>query len=228
MSIAENLAEVQQRIGAAARRSGRSPEAVTLVAVSKYVSAELTSELVEAGCRELGEARPQELWRKAGSLSQPGIHWHLIGHLQTNKVRRTVPLVLLIQSIDSQNLLDVVNREAAALGRTIPVLLEVNISGDATKHGLVPDAVRAIVERSGEWPAVQIRGLMGMAALEGGIDVARKNFADLRNLRDGIAAAGLPGGSLQELSMGMSDDYEAAIEEGATIVRVGSALFEGI
>jgi PLP dependent protein len=228
MSIAENLARVRDRIAAAARRSRRSPDAITLVAVSKYVDAAIGRQLLEAGCHNLGEARPQELWRKAEALSGTDVRWHLIGHLQTNKVRRTLPLVSLIHSIDNEKLLDVVNIEAAAIGHRMSVLLEVNISGDKTKHGFQPDSVGHVIERAGKWQQVQIRGLMGMAALDGGPEMARRNFASLRELRDRLTCNCPPETSLAELSMGMSGDYEIAIEEGATMVRIGSVLFEGV
>ena len=143
MSIANQLAAVRERISTAAKASGRSPEDITLVAVCKYVDATLTREVVNAGCRELGEARPQGLWRKAESLAACDVRWHLIGHLQTNKVRRTLPLVSLIHSIDSEKLLDVVDKEAKLIRRIVPVLLEVNVSGDPNKHGFVPEDVAA-------------------------------------------------------------------------------------
>ncbi len=225
MSIAANLAHVHERIAAAAGRSGRRPDSITLVAVSKYVDATMAQELVKAGCRDLGEARPQELWGKAEELAAADIRWHLIGHLQTNKVRRTLPLVSLVHSIDSEKLLDAVNAEARLLKRRVPVLLEVNVSGEAAKHGFPPGAVGPTLGHAVLWPHVEIQGLMCMAALEGGIDVARRNFAALRELRDQLAGNCPPDVSLRELSMGMSGDYEVAIEEGATIVRIGSALF---
>ena len=228
MPIVENLAEVRGRIADAAARSGRSAESVKLIAVSKYVDEPVIRQLLEAGCHDLGEARPQQLWRKAEAFDAADIHWHLIGHLQTNKVRRTLPIISLIHSIESEKLLDVVNAEAALLTRKFDVLLEVNVSGDDAKHGLQPEHVRPLLERAAAWPFVRIRGLMGMAALEGGVDVARRNFVALRQLRDRLIDVCPPEVSLSELSMGMSGDYEAAIEEGATMVRVGSALFEGV
>jgi PLP dependent protein len=172
--------------------------------------------------------RSQQLWEKGAAFAGADIRWHLIGHLETNKIRRTLPVVSLIHSIDSRKLLDAVNVEAALLKKEVDVLLEVNISGDAAKHGLQPDQLRPLVEQAMNWPFVRIRGLMGMAALEGGEDEARRNFAALRRLRDELASECPPQASLAELSMGMSGDYEVAIEEGATMVRVGSALFEGL
>lgn len=226
MSIAERVAEVRGRIGDAARRSGRKPDEVTLVAVSKYVGLDAIQELLAAGCDDLGEARPQDLWKKAELLHDVPLRWHLIGHLQTNKVRRTLPTVALLHSVDSERLLAVIESAAAAQGRDVSVLLEVNTSGDLAKHGFGIDAVQTAIERTADWPHVKVRGLMTMAALEGGPEIARRNFASLRALRDRLRRLAPAHVSLDELSMGMSDDYEIAIEEGATLVRVGSALFE--
>lgn len=226
--IAENLARVRARVEAAAQRSGRSPDDVTLVAVTKYASLEEAAALVDAGCTHLGESRPQELWAKAAALTGRPVHWHLIGHLQRNKLRRTLPLLHLVQSVDSQRLLEALEEEAAREARTVDVLFEVNISGDATKTGLPPEAVEPLVAQAAAMKHVRVRGLMGMAGLEGDAEAARADFAKLRELRDRLAAGALPGVSLVELSMGMSGDFEQAIEEGATIVRLGSILFEGL
>jgi pyridoxal phosphate enzyme (YggS family) len=226
--IAENIEQVQGRIAAAAQRSGRPPQAVRLLAVTKYVSAEIAAALVAAGCTQLGESRPQELWAKAAALDNPAICWHLIGHLQRNKIRRTLPIVALIHSVDSRRLLSALEAEAVAAGRAAAVLIEANVSGDVTKTGLPPNDLRALLAQAGQWPHVSIRGLMGMASLTGGQAAAARDFARLRELRDTLIVDALPEVSLTELSMGMSGDFEAAIHEGATIVRVGSALFEGI
>jgi pyridoxal phosphate enzyme (YggS family) len=226
--IAENIAHVRARIAAAAARSGRTADAVTLVAVTKYASLQTTAAAVAAGCRDLGESRPQDLWAKSAALSDPAIRWHLVGHLQRNKVRRTLPLVHLVQSLDSVRLLEEIDHEAARLGRTIDALVEVNISRDAAKTGLAPDSVEPLLERAATLAHVKIRGLMGMAGREGDLDAARHDFAYLRALRDRLQARVAPPIVLSELSMGMSGDFEAAVEEGATIVRLGSALFEGL
>jgi PLP dependent protein len=226
--IAENLARVRSRIEAAARCSGRAAESVTLVAVTKYASVEMAAAAVAAGCHDLGESRPQELWAKAAALAETDVRWHLVGHLQRNKLRRTLPLVHLIQSVDSERLLTAINDEAAALGRRIDVLVEVNISGDAAKTGIAPDALEPLLERAASLDHVRVRGLMGMASLEGDAEAARRDFAALRALRDRLTARVAPSVSLSELSMGMSGDFEEAIAEGATIVRLGSVLFEGL
>jgi PLP dependent protein len=271
--IAENLAEVQGRIAAAAGRAGRQAQEITLIGVTKYVGPPEIRALVEAGCHNLGESRPQQIWERAVALAGLPIRWHMIGHLQRNKVRRTVPLVAMIQSVDSLRLAAEISEAVGTVesdpattvrgdcpdfcaptghdrqmvggstkmgpsplhdtetwtGRTrVPVLLEVNVSGETAKHGFAPDQIEAaLIELAGHC-RLEVRGLMCMAGLEGGLDVARRQFASLRCLRDRLRQQ-CPGEvRLNELSMGMSGDYEAAIEEGATMVRVGSALFEGV
>jgi pyridoxal phosphate enzyme (YggS family) len=225
--LAENLAAVRGRIAAAAAESGRTADSVRLVAVTKYVDVTLAAALVDAGCHDLGESRPQEMWRKAAALPNE-TRWHLIGHLQRNKIRRTLPLVHLLHSVDSPRLLDALDAEAALLGRTVAALVEVNVSGDPSKTGLAPEALDSLLTSAAAKPHVSLQGLMCMAALDGGLDRARRDFAMLRELRDRARANCPPRISLDELSMGMSDDFEAAIAQGATIVRVGSALFEGV
>ena len=244
--IADNVAHVRQRIADAAARSARTADDITLVAVTKYVSADLVRPLIEAGCHDLGESRPQQLWEKAALLTGLPIRWHMIGHLQRNKVGRTLPLVAMVHSVDSPRLLAAIEEECRSQvspltkegesmlaegpdqdpGR-LPVLLEVNTSGEAAKHGLTPDAVELLLAGLTVCRNVTVRGLMCMASLEGGLDVARRDFAALRELRDRLRGRCPTGHTLDHLSMGMSGDFEVAIEEGATIVRVGSALFEG-
>ena len=226
--LRDNLAKVRERIASAAERSGRRGEEIRLVGVTKYVSPAIARLLFEAGLVDLGESRPQELWEKAAALSDLPVRWHLIGHLQRNKIRRSLPLVTLVHSADSLRLLTALDEEGRALGRSVDVLLEVNISGDAAKHGFAPQGLAGLLPQAAAFSSLRIRGLMAMAAREGGIDVARRDFAALRELRNQCAKDCPPTMELGELSMGMSDDYTAAIEEGATIVRVGSALFEGV
>lgn len=226
--IADNLARVRERIVAAAHSVGRSPDEVQLVAVSKYVGVEETSAILAAGCPILGESRPQQLWDKAVEPMLAGAKWHLIGHLQRNKVRRTLPLVDLIHSVDSLRLLETINDCAAELNCSTRVLLEVNCSGDAAKHGLSAEELRRILPELSRLEHVTVCGLMTMAALEGGEQTAAKNFAVLRELRDKVQVECPPDVMLKELSMGMSHDFESAIREGATLVRIGSLLFEGL
>jgi pyridoxal phosphate enzyme (YggS family) len=226
--IADNVACVRQRIAAAACRSGRKPEEVTLVAVTKYVGHEEIQATVAAGCQILGESRPQQLWDRAQAFQDLPIQWHLIGSLQRNKVRRTLPLVAMIQSADSLSLVAAIDRIAGELSLRVPLLLEVNVSGESNKHGFDPEVVEPILPELAEYPHVEIRGLMCMAGLEGGPAEARRDFAKLRTLRDRLQTSCPDRIALAELSMGMSGDFEIAIEEGATIVRVGSALYEGL
>lgn len=226
--LADNLAAVRGEIAAATQRSGRRAEDVTLVAVTKYADAEVTRALVRAGCRTLAENRPQWLWRKAESLRDLPIKWHMVGHLQRNKIRHTLPLVSCIESVDSVRLLDSLQNESARIGERIMVLLEVNVSGDAEKSGFSSDGLLALAPRFGEWDALDIRGLMAMSGRLSDREACRRQFAELRKLRDRLAAESPPGVSLPHLSMGMSNDYPIAVEEGATIVRIGSALFAGV
>lgn len=226
--IAENLAAIRAQIAAAATAAGRDPASVRLVGVTKYVGVQTALELFSAGCGDLGESRPQELWAKEEAIGNHlPIIWHLIGHLQRNKVKRTIAHAALIHSGDSPRLLEELQRESASRGYRQSILLEVNISGDATKHGFAPDALLSYAATLPTLTSLQIRGLMGMASLEGGSEEARRDFAKLRELRDALQAA-CPALSLPELSMGMSGDFREAIAEGATIVRIGSALFEGL
>jgi pyridoxal phosphate enzyme (YggS family) len=238
MAIADNLQRVRERIARAAESAGRATDSVRLVGVTKYVGPREALELAEAGCRDLGESRPQQLWEKAesferiaeGSDTALRIRWHLVGHLQRNKVRRTLPLVTMIHSVDSERLLSAINdNQPEFAGGDAPlsdVLLEVNTSGEPAKHGLAPGAVEPLIASAPNYPHVRIRGLMTMAALTGGQAVAAQNFASLRKLRDQLQAKAPDCVDLQELSMGMSVDFEVAIREGATIVRVGSALWD--
>jgi pyridoxal phosphate enzyme (YggS family) len=223
--IAENLARVKERIAASAERSGRRPEQVKLVAVTKYIDANATRELIEAGCRDLGESRPQELWQKAEVLDDLNVHWHMIGHLQRNKVRRSVPLISVLHAGDSLRLLQTVNDAPAEVERRLPVLLEVNISGDQSKHGFSREELKTSFVQLAGLKNIEVRGLMCMAGLATNADGTRREFAELRELRDRLQENCPDNISLAELSMGMSRDYEVAIEEGATMVRVGSALY---
>jgi PLP dependent protein len=226
--IADNVARIREQMATAAAAAGRNPAEIKLVAVSKYVDAATAALLVEAGCRSLGEARPQQLWEKAAAPELADVEWHLIGRLQRNKVRRTLPLVTLIHSVDSERLLAAIDDEAAALQLAPRVLLEVNCSGDSAKQGFTVEQVRRLAPTLADYSHVQVAGLMTMAALDGNEAVAHANFAALRTLRDELVRESPPNVSLAELSMGMSGDFAAAIAEGATIVRIGSSLFEGV
>lgn len=224
--LKQNLADVERRLADACRRSDRSRTDVTLVAVTKSVSVEIAALFAALGIEHLGENRPQELWDKANRLPK-SIRWHLIGHLQRNKIARTLPLVERIHSVDSIRLLQSLDEEAAKLGRCLSVLLEFNLSGESQKLGfsiedcveLVP-AIRALTH-------VQVDGLMTMAALQDA-EACRPTFARLRELRDELSGQLEAPHRLVHLSMGMSNDFEIAVEEGATLIRLGSVLFEGV
>lgn len=227
-TVADNLQRIRERMIAATQAAGRDPASVRLVAVTKYVGADVARAVLEAGCRDLGESRPQELWTKAAASELAAARWHLIGRLQRNKVRRTLPLVDLIHSVDSVRLLAAIEEYAASLDLRPRVLLEVNCSGESAKQGFAAGEVEGLAESFSSASRVEIAGLMTMAPLDIGGDAARAAFAQLRSLRDRLVRQGAFPGGLRELSMGMSGDFEAAIAEGATIVRVGSALFEGL
>ena len=222
--LAENLAAVNARIAAACARGGRSRAEVTLVAVTKTVSPDVAAVLPELGVFDLGESRPQELWKKAAEI--PSIRWHLIGHLQRNKIDKTIPLVSLIHSVDSERLLTALHEFGLKRGSPVPVLLEVNCSREAAKGGFAPAAVPALADTLMSLTGVRVDGLMTMAAYHDDPQLCRPTFAELRAIRDDLRTrTGLP---LPHLSMGMSHDFEVAVEEGATYVRVGSTLFDGL
>ena len=224
--IKSNYDSVIHDVRSAARRSGRDEDSVTIVGVTKYVDADTTLSLTRAGCRDLGENRPQQLWKKNEQVSFPEeTRWHLIGHLQRNKVRRLLSHAPMIHSIDSRRLLQAVADEAVGQERTIDILLEVNISGDEAKTGMSPGDLEHLLDNRPE-NGVDILGLMAMAGWGTEGKNAQKQFEQTRELRDRLSAkCGL---QLGELSMGMSGDYAQAIIEGATIVRIGSRLFEGV
>src|SRR5947208_533191 len=204
--IRDNLARVRERISAVTARVGRRIDEVLLIGVTKYVTPVIARMLVEAGLNDLGESRPQELWNKAAELADVKVSWHLIGHLQRNKVGRTLPLVTCIHSADSLRLLEEINREAIALDWPAEVLLEVNISGDEAKHGFGPTEIEPLLPQIAELKNVYVLGLMTMAALEGGPERARRDFAALRELRDRLRQNCPKRIMLNELPMGMSGD----------------------
>lgn len=229
MSLAEtiegNRAAVRRRMSEACARAGRDPHDVTLVAVTKYAEIDWVRALVRQGETELGENRPQQLVSRAAEISEP-VRWHLIGPLQRNKVRLVLPQTALIHSVDSLKLLEAIDRIAGELHLSARVLLEVNLSGEEAKHGFAREELLAQWERLQLLAQVRIEGLMTMAAFTDNPETARPVFAALRELRDELLARGHSPAGLPHLSMGMSGDFEVAIEEGATLVRIGSALWE--
>ncbi len=208
---------------AAADRSGRRIEDVRLVAVTKGVDPERIREALALGIVDLGENRIQEALPKIAALG-PAPRWHLVGHLQRNKVGRAIEVFALIHSVDSVRLAEEIARRAGVLGRDIPVLLQVNVAGEPGKHGFAPEEVRDAAPRIAGSPGVRVRGLMTIAPLADDPETVRPMFRRLRRLSEEVRAEV---SDADELSMGMSQDYEVAIEEGATLIRVGRAIFGG-
>lgn len=238
--IAENWRRVQSEVAAAAADAGRDPNEVLIIGVSKYVDIDLTTQLVEAGCAVLGENRPQNLWNKADLLkaAHREVQWHLIGHLQRNKIRRTLPYLSWLHSLDSLRLAEALNTELATANanaastttpsRRLNVLLEVNMTQDATKTGMMASEVPAVVDKLLELQYLQLSGLMAMSSRESGGDETRREFAAVQQLRSELQTRVGDAARLDQLSMGMSGDYREAIAEGATMVRIGSSLWHNI
>ena len=221
-AISENLAHVLSVISDAARQSGRSPDSVRLIAVSKTHPVEVIQEAIEAGQLTFGENRIQEAQPKISALPAK-LHWHLIGHLQSNKARLALPLFELIHGVDSLELLAHINHVAGDLGLFPRVLLQVNVAAEASKFGFAPGKLVDLIEEIVKFDRVQIDGLMAIPPLAPSAEHSRRYFVTLRELRDKLAAEfRFP---LPELSMGMSSDFRVAVEEGATMVRVGTAVF---
>ena len=222
MSVAENLERVRGKIADAAAKSGRSPEDVELVAVTKTHPADRVREAIDVGQTLFGENKVQEARAKIPELPSSA-RWHLIGHLQKNKIRHALPLFELIHSVDSLELATAINRIADEDGQRPRVLLEVNVSGEGSKFGFKPAALRSQMDELLALNRLSIEGLMTIPPFAPEPDASRHFFAELRELRDELAQIG--GITLPQLSMGMSDDFAVAIEEGATLVRVGTAIF---
>ena len=228
MSIAENLAAIHERIARAASRSGRNEAAISLMAVSKTHPAGRILEAYEAGHRLFGENRVQEFSEKYDALRRlDGAEFHMIGHLQSNKAGKAVEVFHAIDSLDSVKLGDRLNDAAAKIGKTVGVLIEINIGGEEAKSGIDPASpeLEAILMTAPKWPHLQIRGLMTVPPYTEDPEGARPYFRRVHEVRDQLAGRDLPGVSLTQLSMGMSHDFEVAIEEGSTCVRVGTAIF---
>ncbi len=228
MSIAENVKLVKQRIASAARRAGRHPEEIALMAVSKTHPPPLILQAYEAGVRWFGENRVQEFAGKAQAVADLAeAEWHLIGHLQTNKAAKAAELFGAVDSVDSLKLAEKLNAAAGSLGKKLPILIEVNVGGEEAKSGVVPDGEEqaAILEAAPRLDHLAIRGLMTVPPYSEDPQRAQPYFRQLRELRDRIAAQKLPAVDMSVLSMGMSHDFEVAIEEGSTCVRVGTAIF---
>ena len=224
MSIADNLSRIKERMAEAAIRSGRTPGSVKLVGVTKTVDLDRIKEAVSAGLQILGENYVQEARDKIRELKDR-VSWHFVGRLQTNKAKYAVKLFDVIQTVDSFKLAQELNRRAQPLGRTIPIIIQVNLASEVSKGGVEPSECLSLIRHVSVLENLQIRGLMTMPPFFDQPERARPYFAQLRELSQKIAEAQVAGVEMNELSMGMSGDFEAAIEEGATLIRVGTAIF---
>jgi pyridoxal phosphate enzyme (YggS family) len=227
--VRANFQAISSSVADAATRSGRDGSDIRIVGVTKYVGVEGAKALVRAGCLDLGESRPQGMWEKSDRLPAE-VRWHLIGHVQRNKVRRSLPRLHLLHSLDSMRLAVQLVEDAKVVDVVVRALLEINLTEDGSKTGMSFQAAEDLVQRYSDEPAMrerlQLVGLMGMSSLNGGADRVRREFASLREWRDRWnARLGL---GMTELSMGMSEDFEIGIEEGSTLVRIGSRLFQGV
>jgi len=219
VDIARNVAEVRERIASACARAGRKSDEIVLIAVAKTVDVARIRQAISAGIEHFGENYYQEAREKIQAVESP-VHWHFIGHLQKNKVRGVVPLFAWIHTVDDEELAEEIDRRAQAMGKHQRVLIEVNIAREPQKFGAAPEQVLALAERIAALPNVRLEGLMGMAPMVERAEEARPYFAELRRLFER-----LPEAHRVHLSMGMTQDYEVAIEEGATMVRIGTAIF---
>ena len=220
--VAENVKNIRRRISSACLRAGRNPDEVLLVAVTKIFSAGMVKEVVDAGINDVGENFVQELCQKKDELRDERIRWHFIGHLQRNKVKEIASWIHLIHSVDSRRLAEEISKHAARAGRTMNILVEVNTSGEATKFGVAPENAPALVKELVRIPDICVSGLMTLGPFEPDPEDSRQAFRTLRQLRDLLQDDGI---RLPHLSMGMSNDFEVAVEEGATCVRLGTAIF---
>ncbi len=231
--LRDNWHRVIEQVAEACSAAGREPRSVRIVGVSKYVGPELAWQLAQAGCSLLGENRPQSLWEKCeyfdAQVPLPDVsEWHLIGHLQRNKLKRTLPLISMLHSLDSPRLAEAVSRETAALNRVLPVLLEVNVTSDTSKTGMASSQLEELLSKVEDLPGIEVCGLMAMSSLEADPLTVRREFEQVRELRDRLQSTYGNRLQLKELSMGMSGDFPQAIAAGATLVRIGSSLWQGL
>lgn len=224
-NIIANVEQVRQKVAAAALRAGRNPADITIIAVSKTRTVDEIRQVLAAGMTHLGENRVQELKEKWPELQGSGATWHLIGSLQTNKAKLAVDMADLIHSLDRESLAEELAAQAGRRGVPCKALVQVNVSGEDSKHGITPQELPDFLRRIGQRGGVQVQGLMTMAPLDDDPEAARPHFRRLRELAEQVRSLGLPAISMQHLSMGMSGDFEVAVEEGATLVRVGTAIF---
>ncbi|RTZ95801.1 MAG: YggS family pyridoxal phosphate-dependent enzyme [Deltaproteobacteria bacterium] len=219
------LTRVIQRIGDAAGKAGRDPSDIRLVAVSKTVAADRLRQAVLAGVETVGENYIQEARNKFSELGDLPVQWHFIGHLQRNKAKYAVRIFDLIHSVDSVRLADEINHQAERINKTQPILVQVNLAGEPTKSGVAPEAVEQLVRHIGTLPCLSLQGLMTMPPFFNAPEKVRPYFKQLRLLRDRMRKLDIPNIDMNELSMGMTGDFETAVEEGATLVRIGTAIF---
>ncbi len=240
--LSDNYKRIRDRIQAACQRSGRDPQNVRLVAVTKMVEVDIIRAAIELGMLDFGERRVPDLIKRAGMINEhlsrrrtldpetcpPNPRWHMIGHVQRNKVRPLVPWVDMIHSLDSLRLAEEISEEAVKAGRVIPCLIEINVSGEKSKYGIAVGAAAYLAEQIVDMPGLSIVGLMTMAPLVENPEEARPSFRRLREIFEDMKGEGVVKLEFRELSMGMTNDFEVAIEEGATMIRVGTGLFEGL
>ena len=224
MSISDNIRIIRNNITRVASQCGREPADITLLAVTKTVSIDLIQIAVDTGIRDIGENRVQEARMKFSELARP-VNWHLIGHLQTNKVKHAIPLFDLIHSVDRMDLVDEIQKRARTLNKIQRVLVQVNTSGEESKSGCQPEEAEDLVKSVSQFENLQIEGLMTIGPLSGDRDKIRSSFKCLNEIFKKIKNSHIPNVTMKHLSMGMSQDYELAIEEGSTLIRVGTAIF---
>ncbi len=232
--LKRNIERAREAVSEALAAAGRPADSVKVVSVSKYVSVELTCSLVEAGMTHLGESRPQSIWQKHDAVNEVArrqsveIEWHMIGHLQRNKVARTLPMIEWLHSLDSLRLADAINAEAIKQQRRVNSLLEVNVSEDTSKTGLPPEEARQVLQHVLSLPGLCVRGLMAMSTEHATAEQTLREFHRVRELRDALQREFGTACDLSELSMGMSGDFQQGIAAGATMIRIGSLLWEGL
>ncbi|MFC1559836.1 YggS family pyridoxal phosphate-dependent enzyme [Candidatus Margulisiibacteriota bacterium] len=224
-NIKENLLKLKERISSAAKRVDKDASAVKLIASTKDVPASLIRDAVASGVSEIGENRLQEAEAKYEELKDLAITWHMIGHLQTNKVKKAVNIFSVIQSVDSPRLADKISTEARKAGKNVDIFLEINTSGEASKYGIIPEKAAETAEHVSRLPNLSLKGLMTVGPLTADNSRVRDSFRLLKNLSEQIKGKDLSNVEIKYLSMGMTDDFEAAIEEGSNLIRVGRAIF---
>jgi PLP dependent protein len=223
--LAANVDTIRQRLAAACRRVGRSPDEVTLVSVAKTFPAELVREVVHAGVPDVGENYVQELLQKREALREEQVRWHFIGHLQSNKAKHIVPWITLIHAVDNERLAAEIDRRAGQAGKVQEVLIEVNTTGEETKYGVRPEGAKGLVRSLAALGHIRIAGLMTIGPFLPDPEGSRPMFRTLRELSDELSLMGQQNVTMRHLSMGMTGDFEVAIEEGASIIRIGTAIF---